>query len=172
MELDIHSIIRNIGASIDFEMTEKLEDLESGIGTVKFTGPVSFRGRATSFNGMIEVKGEAQIDYKTVCDRCGEPLERHLVVPIDENIIERQEEDQNSVTEEDDRFTYSGHVIELDRVVADAVLLSLPMHHLCSEDCKGLCASCGKKLTGPHCDCGGDQPIDPRLESLKSYFNQ
>ncbi|HOK44262.1 MAG TPA: DUF177 domain-containing protein [Thermoclostridium caenicola] len=171
MELDITSIIKNIGASIGFEMTERLEDLDS-IGTVTFTSPVTVKGKATSFNAMIEVEGEAQIDFKTVCDRCGETIERHITVPIRENIVESGEERQDAGTDEEDRFTYSGHVIILDRMVADAILLSLPMQQLCSEDCKGLCPSCGKKLTGLPCDCGGDQAIDPRLESLKGFFNQ
>lgn len=172
MKLDIISIIKNIGASIDFEMTEELEDLGSGIGTVTFTGPVSLKGTATSLNGMVDVEGEVQVHYRTVCDRCGETLERHLIVPVHESIIERNEDDQAAAMEEDDRFFFSGHNIELDRIAADAILLNLPMQHLCSEDCKGLCPSCGRKLTGLPCDCGGDQTIDPRFESLKGYFNE
>lgn len=172
MKLDIISIIKNIGESIEFEMTDKLEVLDSGIGTVSFTGPVTLKGTATSFNHMIQVKGEAQIRYKTVCDRCGENLERHLTVSINENIVERNEQDQDAAMEDEDRFTYKGHFIELDSIVVDAILLNLPMQHLCSADCEGLCPTCGNSLNGLHCDCSEDQDIDPRLESLKSYFKK
>lgn len=171
MKLDILSIIKNVGASVSFEMTENLEVFESGIGTVSFTSPVTVRGTATNLNRMIEVKGEAQIDYKTVCDRCGETLERHLTVPINENIVERDEENQDTTAEDDDRFTFTGHYIDLDPIVADAILLNLPMQHLCSEECGGLCPVCGRKITGSSCECGESQDIDPRLEALKIFFN-
>ena len=131
MKLDIISIIKNIGESIEFEMTDKLEVLDSGIGTVSFTGPVTLKGTATSFNHMIQVKGEAQIRYKTVCDRCGENLERHLRFH-QRNIVERNEQDQDAAWRMS-RFTYKGYFIELDSIVVDAILLNLPMQHLCSE---------------------------------------
>ena len=76
MKLDIISIMKDVGASIRFEMTENIEAFETGIGTVYFTSPVTVKGTATNLNRMIEIKAEAQIDYRTVCDRCGEPLER------------------------------------------------------------------------------------------------
>lgn len=170
MKLDIISIIKNIGASIRFDITDRLDVLDSGIGTVEFTGPVTVKGTATSFNRMIEVKGEAQVSYRTFCDRCGEALERSLTVPFNENIIERDEDDQDTAMEDDDRFTFTGHYIDLGRIAADAILLNLPMQHLCSEDCRGLCSSCGNKISGSGCDCEESQVTDPRLESLKGYF--
>ena len=171
MKLDIISIIKNIGASIRFDITDRIEALDSGIGTVTFTGPVTVKGTATSFNRMIGAEGEVQVSYRTFCDRCGETLERHLTVPFKENIIERTEEDQDTTMEDDDRFTYTGHYIDLGSIAADAILLNLPMQHLCSEDCGGLCPVCGKKLDGNGCDCEDGGVIDPRLESLKGYFS-
>ena len=170
MKLDINSIIKTIGASVSFEISDRLEVFDSGIGTVTFTGPVAVKGTATCFNRMIEVKGEAQVRYRTFCDRCGEALERHLTVPFDEKIIERAEEDQDTSMEDDDLFTYTGHYIDLGRIAANAILLNLPMQHLCGEDCGGLCPTCGKKLNGSDCGCEDSQVIDPRLESLKGYF--
>jgi Uncharacterized ACR, COG1399. len=172
MKLDIISIMKDVGASIRFEMTENIEAFETGIGTVYFTSPVTVKGTATNLNRMIEIKAEAQIDYRTVCDRCGEPLERHLTVPINENVIERNDENKDKTAEDDDAFTYTGHYIDLDPIVADAVILNLPMQHLCSEECRGLCPVCGRKLTGDRCECGGYENIDPRLEALKNYFKQ
>ena len=55
MKLDINSIIKTIGASVSFEISDRLEELDSGIGTVTFTGPVAVKG-TTCFNRMIEVR--------------------------------------------------------------------------------------------------------------------
>jgi uncharacterized protein len=40
------------------------------------------------------------------------------------------------------------------------------MKKLCSEDCKGLCPSCGKNLNDGPCNCA-EEIIDPRWELLQ-----
>ncbi len=170
MKLDITSIIKDNGASIAISDTERLKDLESDLGTVSFISPVAFSGVVTNNNGMLTLTGVAEADYKTVCDRCEEVLERHLRVDIHEDIIERDDTLDNVNESDDDRFTFSGHFLELDRILADAILLNIPMQHLCKEDCKGLCPLCGARLNDQSCDCYEKQAVDPRMESLKHYF--
>ena len=51
------------------------------------------------------------------------------------------------------------------------ILLSLPMKHLCSEDCKGICLNCGKNLNEGSCGCV-TKSIDPRLEVLATLLEQ
>jgi uncharacterized protein len=36
----------------------------------------------------------------------------------------------------------------------DLVILTFPERHLCSDDCKGLCAGCGADLNTEPCACG------------------
>ena len=173
MKLDINSIIKDIGASIAFTETERLEELKSGIGTVEFTSPVEFKGSVTSLKGMVVLEGKAQVNYTTVCDRCGERLERTLSVPVKEGIVEIKNAELKAEQENpDDRFSFSGHVLELDGIVTDAILLNLPMQHLCRDDCSGLCPLCGEKITGQVCGCSNVKQSDPRFESLKEYFKE
>lgn len=172
MKIDITSIIKNDGGTIQISQKEFLKDLESDLGTVTFTSPVDFLGSVTNFNGMLVLIGLAKVSYHTVCGRCGEKIEKELDVTIGEDIIERaRAEDEVEESFEDDRFTFSGNILELDRILADCLITSLPMTHVCQEDCPGLCPFCGVKMKGESCDCKQTGPVDSRFEALKGFFD-
>lgn len=172
MKLDITSIIKDNGGSIKISIQESLKDLEADLGTVTFTSPVDFSGSVTNNNGMLVLNGIAKVSYSTVCDRCGDKIEQKLSIPIDEDIIERSKaEDEAEESFEDDRFTFSGNVLELDRILADCLITSVPMTHVCKENCPGLCPICGAEMKGASCDCQSANPVDSRFEALKGFFD-
>ncbi len=168
MRLDITSILKNNGGTISVQLEEALEDLETSLGTVSFTGPVSFTGSITNNNGMLKLTGRAKVIYSTVCDRCAGSIERELVVDIDEEIIEQEGTAEYT---EDDRFTYSGNSLDLERILADCILTSVPMSHICREDCPGLCPVCGAEISEKGCNCGNHDSTDSRFEVLKGFFD-
>ena len=67
-------------------------------------------------------------------------------------------------------FAGNPDLIDLDELVMSDLLLTLPMKHLCREDCKGLCAQCGKNLNEGDCGCI-KKPVDPRLEALRKLLD-
>jgi len=172
LKIDITSIVKNSGGTIQISEKESIEILGTGLGTVTFKGPVEFNGSVTNFNGMLLLEGVARLNYTTTCDRCGEDIEKEHVARIDEEIIERSRTvDEAEENLEDDRFAYSGNVLELDRILADSLITSIPMSHLCQDDCPGLCPLCGAKMKGESCDCSKQDPVDPRFEALKGFFD-
>ncbi len=172
MKLDITSIIKDNGGTINIQMEEALEDLRTSLGTVSFTSPVNFSGRITNNNGMLKLKGLAKVSYSTVCDRCVQNIERELIIDIDEGIIEKKNTDEE-IAEifEDDRFTFSGNSLDLDRILADCILTSIPMTQVCREDCSGLCPVCGAEISGEGCNCKDNGSSDSRFEILKGFFD-
>ena len=98
------------------------------------------------------------------CRRCLEPVE----VKIDEKVrvlfAEEETADPSTYVIPD----YAGE-LELGEAIREELILAAPEFVLCREDCRGLCARCGKNLnTGP-CDCRPEP--DPRwlaLEVLKA----
>ena len=69
----------------------------------------------------------------------------------------------------DEAFEYEVHedTIDLEPVIRDAVVLSLPFQPVCQEDCLGLCPQCGVRLL----DNPGhehENPVDPRWAALGS----
>jgi DUF177 domain-containing protein len=60
----------------------------------------------------------------------------------------------------DDGYVLDGDLLDLEPALRDAVVLDLPLSPLCSDDCAGLCSTCGVRLAdaGPdhgHPDDGG-----------------
>ena len=59
--------------------------------------------------------------------------------------------------------------VDLDEVFTTALVLAMDSKHVCSEDCKGLCATCGADLNeGP---CGCKPEIDPRFAALAQLLD-
>jgi uncharacterized protein len=57
-------------------------------------------------------------------------------------------------------------VLDVDGLAREALILALPARVVCAEECKGLCARCGKDLNKGPCDCG-EETIDQRWSRLK-----
>ena len=78
-----------------------------------------------------------------------------------------QDEDDE---EPEDVFEFDGETLDLEDVVRDAVVTSLPFTPLCRPDCPGLCDQCGARLE--------DDPdhthevIDPRWSALQSLTEE
>lgn len=66
---------------------------------------------------------------------------------------------------EEDSYRVEGDEIDLEPMLRDALTLALPLNPVCAEDCKGLCAHCGKEMTAELCDCT-KETTDPRWAEL------
>ena len=61
------------------------------------------------------------------------------------------------------------YAVDLTETVKQAFLLEIPMKPICSENCRGLCPSCGVNLNEETCGCTGDE-LDERWEGLKDLL--
>ncbi|OGW48362.1 MAG: hypothetical protein A2V62_10380 [Nitrospirae bacterium RBG_19FT_COMBO_58_9] len=75
--------------------------------------------------------------------------------------VETEEEE-----EPDDQYQYQGNRLELAPMLREHVILAAPMQPLCSDDCLGLCARCGKNLNQGPCQCTVEPPI-PRVRVVQ-----
>jgi uncharacterized protein len=57
-------------------------------------------------------------------------------------------------------------VVDVDGLAREALVLSMPPQVACGEDCKGLCAVCGRDLNQGPCGCASEQ-TDGRWNRLK-----
>uniref|UniRef100_A0A7V6DQL1 DUF177 domain-containing protein n=1 Tax=Desulfobacca acetoxidans TaxID=60893 RepID=A0A7V6DQL1_9BACT len=60
-----------------------------------------------------------------------------------------------------DRDFYSGETVNLESIVREQVLLTLPLKPLCAEACKGLCPRCGADLNQETCQCPAEESTSP-----------
>jgi uncharacterized protein len=102
------------------------------------------------------------------CARCLEPVPVDFGVEMEEVFVPTIDmATGKSITpEEEDQALWidEHHILDLTEVLRQNVLLELPMHVLCREDCRGLCPECGTNLNEATCDCRPD--VDPRWSSL------
>ncbi|HEX6728068.1 MAG TPA: DUF177 domain-containing protein [Nitrospira sp.] len=75
---------------------------------------------------------------------------------------EVEEKEQN-----DDLYHFSGDHLDLAPMLREQLILASPMHPLCSEECLGLCARCGKDLNEGPCRCG-EEPTGSPFEVLRT----
>jgi uncharacterized protein len=60
---------------------------------------------------------------------------------------------------------FQGDGLFLADVLAEQVLLAIPMKVICRSDCRGLCPHCGANLNSDECRCES-QTADQRLAPL------
>lgn len=61
------------------------------------------------------------------------------------------------------------HELDLAEPTRQELIVALPMHPLCREDCAGLCAGCFRNRNLEDCICE-DEPPDPRLDILRNML--
>ena len=67
----------------------------------------------------------------------------------------------------DDLYHFAGDHLDLAPMLREQLILASPMHPLCSEECLGLCARCGKDLNEGPCRCG-EAPTGSPFEVLRT----
>ena len=76
----------------------------------------------------------------------------------------------DETTDEDEVPRLDRDRLDLEPVVRDAVVLSLPLTPLCQQDCGGLCSECGERIDDLPADHSHVQ-IDPRWAALTERFS-
>ncbi|MBO9627201.1 MAG: DUF177 domain-containing protein [Microbacterium sp.] len=119
--------------------------------------------RLESVHEGILVSGTADGEYAGVCGRCLTDIARPVEVEFQELFAYPGEEETDFEVQDD-------HV-DLETLVRDAAVLSLPFQPVCQPDCLGLDPETGEKLT---MSTGTEQaaPIDPRWSALQQITDQ
>jgi uncharacterized protein len=118
----------------------------------------------------IRLIGKLETSLEVDCARCLEPVE--LPVRRTFNLLYRPlgtdaGHAELSVTDAEAEIGYyQGEGLLLEDMLREQVLLSVPLKAVCRDDCRGLCAICGKNLNEGECSCA-DKIEDPRWEALK-----
>ena len=132
--------------------------------------PVELDLRLEAVMEGVLVTGTASADLTGECVRCLEPLGDDVTVDLQELFV-YEESDTASDAEDDDVSRLEGDLLDLEPLLRDAVVLSLPFQPLCQDDCPGLCTECGARLADDP-DHQHDDAIDPRWATLRGLRDQ
>lgn len=123
---------------------------------------------------VVSVTGALSGQLHLKCSRCLEPVDAAVDAPFrfylrspftaSEGV---HVEVELSEQELDYGFLDAGQV-DVESLVREQLLLEMPSHVVCREDCKGICQGCGAELNSEPCRC--PPPVaDPRLAVLKQW---
>ncbi|MBQ9673370.1 MAG: DUF177 domain-containing protein [Ruminococcus sp.] len=164
MILDLKDVFLQDGSRKNFEYSFSMSDTEIG-GVYPFVSPVMVKGEATNKAGLVDITFDVSFNYRRPCDRCTEEVERSLNYQLVHRLAVSLQGDEN-----DDYIEVPDYTLDIDELIATDIILDLPVKFLCSEECKGICSTCGKSLNGGDCGCSKVE-VDPRLEELKKLLN-
>jgi len=153
-----------------FSHTYAVGELSLDEEDVRLTSPAEVRGRIRRSGEGVEVKGQLRAPLEVVCARCLKTVTLAVEVEFSEKLVPAvswRSEQQHELSEEDLNLSvFEGDAVELDDIVREEILLAVPSHVLCNEDCQGLCPVCGIDRNIGTCQCE-PAPIDSRWQKLE-----
>jgi len=169
-------------------MRIELENLEDGRGSfahtyqpeelnlvderVRVAEPIVVDGRVRSSGSEIQVSGRVETKVNVECDRCLKTIEMPVSAGFKLQYISGQDYESSHAAEltsdEMNLSVFDGEAIDIDEIVREQILLSVPDRALCDENCRGICSICGTNLNSGSCECTSPQ-VDPRWEALKKF---
>jgi uncharacterized protein len=166
-ELEVRKIL--------FDETFRPGEISFSDSALKQAKPLHAEGTAELLphtGGEVRITGRVTTEITAECDRCLGEVQIPIDAPIDlfyrsasELNVEGEEEVELDAGEAEIAF-YEGKGIELEQVISEQILLSLPMHVVCRESCRGICPVCGNDRNQTECKCETAPPSD-RWKALK-----
>ena len=165
MVLNTRDLPRRPGATRVISRTVPAPD---GLGLeligVRVGADLALSLRLESVSEGVLVSGTVTVPAAGECGRCLLPINESLGVRVQELFV-YEGSTTDSTTDEDEVGRMRGDLIDLEPVVRDAVVLALPSHPLCRDDCSGLCPDCGGRLDDLPAD-HSHQQVDARWAAL------
>ena len=147
-------------------------DLDESI-SLKTGGPKSYvKGSVNMLRTNRGILLTALLDsvVPCSCSRClvdmGYPLELDIeeeYLPKTDVLTRARMKDPQEF--EENFFTGSGHILDLSEAVRQYLDIGTPMNPICSDNCSGICLTCGVNLNETSCACD-ETPADPRWGPL------
>jgi uncharacterized protein len=137
--LDLVTVFKSSGARFPIDRKLDLSPIDPTFGIAEISGEF------VNTNGYVTAKFTFSGMYRSVCDRCLDPVALPLTAEIDTTLDMKEAKD--------DSITIENGKADLLKTTYDALLLAIPSKVLCKESCKGLCYICGTNLNTKQCDC-------------------
>lgn len=150
----------------ELELRKIRFDEELAEGEIDFGGDVRQAGKLHAVGeaellsntlGEIRVRGHVDTALKLECDRCLEPVQYPLDTDFDlfyRPLPKGPLPHEVAIDDGESQIGfYQGNGMELTDVLREHILLSLPMHKVCRDECAGICPSCGTNRNTTQCSC-------------------
>lgn len=165
MKIDLTNLFNGSNESVSIDYFLNLSDLEYGT-YYPLKDDVKIKGSVYQRADIVHLDLSVSFKFIGVCDRCAEEIHKDYCFELNKILVPNVSGDADF----DDYIVVENGILNLDDLVEEEIQLFLPSKMLCSEDCKGLCAKCGKNLNMGKCDC--KKEIDPRMSALLQLLDE
>lgn len=117
--------------------------------------------RLDSVHEGVLASGTVEGTLTGQCSRCLDPITETITVDIQELF----QSEFDPMIDEDEQHLVEQGLINVEPIMRDALVTSLPFQPRCSPDCQGLCDQCGIRLENAGPDHYHEQ-LDPRWAAL------
>ena len=170
MKIELKRTSEDFSQKLHLEESPEVLKLEAEGAT--FEKPVRVELSVNKSQDQLVCQGKARTSVKLECSRCLNEYDQNISSDLD-FVIDLVGNLDGMKSEEEGYFVAdpSSTFFEIDDLVREAIILSLPLKPLCSEDCKGLCPICGIDLNRSQCGCVKEE-TDPRWDQLKGLLKK
>ncbi|MBN2283631.1 MAG: DUF177 domain-containing protein [Deltaproteobacteria bacterium] len=125
--------------------------------------------RAVKTLKNVVVEGTITADMEFECCRCLKRFDdverlrfKYVLVPAESTEDGHETEAEKELTADDLDFgVYRDETIDLSDLVAEQIILNVPVKPLCMESCRGICPRCGVNLNEKECTCERTDETSP-----------
>lgn len=157
------------GATRQYE----LDDAQLVVDQTSTMRPVQGKVRMTRTPKGVLVDVDAHGNVEFECGRCltryDHPLELNFSEEYYQTVNVHTGHKLPAPDQEDVFLIDETHRLDLEAAMREYALLNLPQAPRCREECKGLCAECGKNLNEGPCDCA-PVAVDERFAALSKLL--
>ena len=144
-------LLMGAGAVREFDFSEPFPD---PAGELHLRGPISGHARLIRTPEGILVHSEHAGTVVLECARCLEEALTSVEGVFDEEFLPgidiRTGLPMHVPGQDEQPLIDEHHELDLDEILRQSILTSLPIRPLCSPGCPGLCSFCGERLDGVH----------------------
>ena len=160
---------RHLGESRDVSRTVHLGELRVSDTVVDAGTDIDVELTLESITGAIAATGTIRTTWRSSCRRCLDPVEGVLDQEVDELFAADHVEGEN--------YPLGRETIDIEPLIRETVLLSLPQAPICRPDCPGPDPSAFPVTVESPDETGEGEPrpVDPRwaaLDVLRDQFEE
>ena len=168
MLINLSDVLSELHKPIDQVVSVEMNEFKSTLGWVPVVEKSDAHIVVKHVKGReLLIEGECRLVLEIPCDRCLEPVREEFELEFEKN-VDLTEGDVEA-DELDEKNYIDGYNLDVEKLLYNEILIGWPMKVLCSEDCKGICNTCGQNLNLGTCDCE-DTSLDPRMSVIRDVF--
>jgi uncharacterized protein len=157
--IDVRDLLSQPGASRTVRVSEPVPGLGTELAAVPADRRIDAQLLLESVVEGVLVSGPVSGDMALICARCLKTFQSDFRLDVRELFTP-------GAGAEEDEYPVDEGSIDVEPMIRDAVVLSMPFAPLCRPDCLGLCERCGGDRNLGECRCEAE--VDPRWARLSS----